>query len=705
MASLLSSFGNLTLIYVERSKYFIFIESYCSLPTLIHWFMFSRYDRKPTVGYEVLVEIKHMLHDLRMDEKIDNDLDTLPPQLFEDTYSRLAKNSHDKYEFIFKAGNSLKEALFNVCQSAWRTEQLPKSWSKSTLIQLYKGSGSKHELKNHRFIHIKNEFSKFFGNLVMGASKETLVHNMTKFQIGSKPGHRAQEHLFTLKSVLSFFIKYDKPIILSTWDISKFFDREDLRDCLNEAHNAGIKGKLYRLMYKMNENTCIRVQTPLGLSSESNTGENLAQGSVDGAILSAVSIDKTVSHYFSFSRQETFFLNLKLGPLLYMDDIARVSLDIASAQTGFDIMECVAESKLLDFNQDKSGFVVFGNKRRRQEIIKQLDDNPLKMYGKSIKRFESFKYLGDFLSGDGLSHSIDVTIAKRKGLVKRSIYEIRCIVDDCRSAVTGGIVAGIHVWEMAVIPMLLYNAETWQEMDKKTLQELENLQHEFLRTLLAVGSGCPIPLLLWETGTLMMEFRILQKKLLFLHHLANLPDNTLAKEVLCIQNKMGLPGIEQECSEFLSRFGMYDLCLYSKERFKKLVRGKIFELNREKLLNIIKNKSYKKVNLESLEKQAYELKSYFKELKVNDSRIRFKIETKMLPTVKMNFQSDNKFTADNWVCDGCRNGHNDKRDSQSHVLSCEAYEVFRTGKDLTKDQDLVDFFKLVVDHRLKTALT
>ena len=75
----------------------------------------------------------------------------------------------------------------------------------------------------------------------------------------------------------------------------------------------------------------------------------------------------------------------------------------------------------------------------------------------------------------------------------------------------------------------------------------------------------------------------------------------------------------------------------------------------------------------------------------------------MSPTVKMNFQSDKKFTADSWVCDGCRNGHNDKRDSQSHVLFCEAYEVFRTGKDLTKDQDLVDFFKSVVDHRLKTA--
>ena len=57
-----------------------------------------------------------------------------------------------------------------------------------------------HELKNHRFIHLKNEFSKFFGNLVMGAAKETLVESMSKFQIGTRTGHRAQEHIYTIKN-------------------------------------------------------------------------------------------------------------------------------------------------------------------------------------------------------------------------------------------------------------------------------------------------------------------------------------------------------------------------------------------------------------------------------------------------------------------------------------------------------------------------
>ena len=111
---------------------------------------------------------------------------------------------------------------------------------------------------------------------------------------------------------------------------------------------------------------------------------------------------------------------------------------------------------------------------------------------------------------------------------------------------TGGIVSGFDIWEIAVIPTLLYNAETWQEISNKTVEELETIQLSFLRSILGVGSGCPTVLLYSETGTLLMEFRILQKKLLFLHHLYNLPDTALAREVLAVQSEQGLPGIVDE---------------------------------------------------------------------------------------------------------------------------------------------------------------
>ena len=42
-----------------------------------------------------------------------------------------------------------------------------------------------------------------------------------------------------------------------------------------------------------------------------------------------------------------------------------------------------------------------------------------------------------------------------------------------------------------MLSMLLYNAETWQEISNKTIDELEKLQLNFLRAVLGVGSGCP----------------------------------------------------------------------------------------------------------------------------------------------------------------------------------------------------------------------
>ena len=123
---------------------------------------------------------------------------------------------------------------------------------------------------------------------------------------------------------------------------------------------------------------------------------------------------------------------------------------------------------------------------------------------------------------------MEVTVNKRSGLVKKAVYDIRSVVDDCRSQVVGGLKAGLQIWESAVIPMLLNNADTWQEISHRTIHKLEQLQLSFLRCLLGVGTGCPKPLLYSETGVMLMEFRILEKKLMFLHHLSNLPETSLA---------------------------------------------------------------------------------------------------------------------------------------------------------------------------------
>ena len=99
------------------------------------------------------------------------------------------------------------EAVFHLCKAVWYSEEIPASWHKSRLIQLFKGKGERTELDNYRHIHIKDEVPKVFGHLVMSAAREKLFDNMSKFQIGAKPGHRPQEHLFVLSAYTCTRIK------------------------------------------------------------------------------------------------------------------------------------------------------------------------------------------------------------------------------------------------------------------------------------------------------------------------------------------------------------------------------------------------------------------------------------------------------------------------------------------------------------------
>ena len=77
-----------------------------------------------------------------------------------------------------------------------------------------------------------------------------------------------------------------------------------------------------------------------------------------------------------------------------------------------------------------------------------------------------------------------------------------------------------------------------------------------------------------------------------MHHLENLPESALAKEVYNIQTKYGLPGMFSECQEFLVKFELFDLKQFSKNQFKVIVKKKIRDLNKEKILDQAERKQY-----------------------------------------------------------------------------------------------------------------
>ena len=190
-----------------------------------------------------------------------------------------------------------------------------------------------------------------------------------------------------------------------------------------------------------------------------------------------------------------------------------------------------------------------------------------------------------------------------------------------------------------------------------------------------------------------MKNRILKKKLLFLHHLETLDTTSLANLVYKSQLKLKLPGLMDECEDFLSKNGLISIKSYPKITWKKIVNNKIAQLNKSDLLDKMTNLT--KLDGEALSDEHFELKTYIKELNVDEARTKFRIRTSMVQSVKMNFPSDPQFKREMWECQHCS-----CIDTQSHIiLSCPAYNEIRTNKNLENDKDLVQFFKEVLEMR------
>ena len=262
------------------------------------------------------------------------------------------------------------------------------------------------------------------------------------------------------------------------------------------------------------------------------------QGSVSGALISANNLDRGITSQFKGSENEISYSDLRIQPLIFQDDVARLCTSRNDAQAGNIKIESCLESKLLDPNTDKTVFIILGNKKSANKIREDISENPLILNNTVIKEKEQYKYLGDVIHMDGISASAHATVKEREGRITSAIIELKSIIDDCKLQIIGGALAGVEIWELAIIPSILTNAETWVNIDDKTIEILEDIQILMFRCLLGIPKSTTPSMILWDLGAIKMKNRIIQKKLNFFYFLLNLQEDALAKELLNIQKKI-----------------------------------------------------------------------------------------------------------------------------------------------------------------------
>ena len=311
-----------------------------------------------------------------------------------------------------------------------------------------------------------------------------------------------------------------------------------------------------------------------------------------------------------------------------------------------------------------------------------------------------------------LEESFHQTVIKRVAIAKHAIFEIRSVIEDTRAKILGSVNIAFMIWETAIIPMLAFNSECWIGISKKTIKILDDLFHTFCRAIFRVSTGCPIPCFYWESASLKFSNLILQRQLNFVYHLANLEEGALARIIFEEQVQKSMPGLYQICEEHLLNMGVNDLKLISKWHFKKVVKKYIFDRNRSQVLDEIR--SYKKLSFDQLSQETYERKSYFFDLSLENARMRFRVSSKLVPTILANFSSKYRRRGQSLTCPSCSAltpdrseqedsiGQTEPLHSQSHILTeCVAVRDLREECEPRDDFSLAEFFKKVVARNME----
>ena len=647
----------------------------------------------PKAEMQKMFDLREKLIEERMAENVGEGFDPTKED-FEEVLGKFKNNNKRGYDFLIKASEEFQDSVFILCKRIIQSENIPDKFRETTLHQIWKRKPGtrKEDLESNRYIHCKEWLARTVEAVVVKAMETEIREATNKFQIGGIPGHRPQEHVFCVKSIIQKYVEEKRLIILICYDISGFFDKEVLSDLMDEMHSIGVDHRAQRLFFKLNKNTKVRVRTGVGDSEWEEVGDIIGQGSVGAAKVSSLNLSRKLDRVFQDGAEMAKYGSVKQKPYSYQDDVLTPVEDVEGMRaTNVKMME-VMNLMQTSLNKTKSGFILMGPDAQVTEARQRIKEDPVMCGDFEMKELKEEKWLGDYLT-EGLRESVRLTIKKREAKTRRAIFEIIHLINDFRAQRIGGFRTGLVLWESCAIPSLLFNCSTWIGVGKEELRRLEGLQDLFLRMLWAAGQGAPKIALRADTATRGMKSRIDREKVMLIYHISHLGENDLAREMLDEQVSNGWPGLAREVSDICEALRIEDPRSTEKGRheYNKIVK----EACRWADEASMKKEMEKLKKLEGMSKENLEMKEYVKTGTLYTARETWRVRSRMLD-LGGNYPNMAKYRKTMAKCQAC---NLQEREDQAHVAKCDAYQDLREGSDLGNETELVEYFSRVMKRR------
>lgn len=629
-----------------------------------------------------LINEKKERHEKMMNRHEKEDEWDLDIEMYCKVTDKIKTKKKKMYDLFNYAGAAYKMAIYEYMKKVIKCEQIPRQYKLTTLSQIWKGKGSPLSLNNMRFIHMKAWKPKLLECLVTEKMKPKIVDATPKFQLGGMPGASSVEHLVVLKTWMKMKeIKKENGIFMC-FDMAKFFDKESLLDCMDTLNTkAKVDSKSYRLWYKLNESTEIRVKTSVGLSDTAKIEDSIGQGSGGAALVSSLNIGAAMHDTFPHEAS-TKIGHVGLNNLIFQDDISKLNDSLEQARKDCQKIDRTLESKLLSLNYDKSKYMIIGSTKYRNKTLKELEKSPMKMGSSTIDHSSSEKYLGDIIHEKGCKESITQTIQDR---TRKLISKCEDIIQIAEAPIMGGLRKGnvaFKLFEAQIVPALLHNCESWIGIDHKHVELLQKFQERFIRRVLRLPDSTPKAILQHDTGMWPMEWRIKLKKLVFVNKIMKKSDSNIAKNILSMDILYNFKGLAWECYDVCRVIGMdpLDVWLGYAPNFmmKRWINEHIWNTNEAEM------KKLKKV-ADRLSDNPHDY-SYLNTMNLYHSRIWFRYRARCIAGVKANAKRSHADLS----CRFCVSG---PPEDQEHLEVCEGMRYERRGLDMQRRWGKLQFWR------------
>ena len=412
-----------------------------------------------------------------------------------------------KNEMLKRPGEKMSKFVYTLIKQIWEEEEIPKVWNTGQITSIWKGRGDKERLQNHRGITTSS---------AIGSIVEILIDNrieahipFTQAQGGGQRGASTCDHLFLLRTSIDIAKTEKRPIYITFYDVTKAYDNADNTDMLKILWDHGLRGKVWRILKKMNTELKAKVKTKHGLTEEIDMEVGGRQGSRATGRMFSKMMDLLSEEALDTDMGFKIFDDLTIPFLLWVDDVVSFAEGTSEQWSVLGCLDQFAKDHKLRWGMEKCQVMKVG-KHKKDDV------NEWKIGEMAINETKSYKYLGDVITDDGKNSKNLET--RREKTIATTISIKTVASNEVFREIGTKVLMELH--DTTTLSALLTNSESWT-LNKKENGDLEQMETQSIKLLFDLPSHTPTPALIYTFGLLYTSLRVQKRQLLYLWKVVN----------------------------------------------------------------------------------------------------------------------------------------------------------------------------------------